>query len=285
MTPAAAARARKPAARVSPAGLGCRHLTLRRLRRCLKSCQHEDVRGSSGCGPRTSERCPGGPGCLRYQPAGASPGTPQTATRQSAGGPRGARQLGTGRPGRLCSVSAIRPQDLLEGEPSKGCHPSLSSGRFFSPRACTCPRRHRDATPCPGLRPADRATADACPPLGLRAPFGAQQASWDRTPRSWCQSSCHRSPPVPSAQARSARAGPPAVRTAESGGKSPSQQRPGAGPRAGHSGRPHRVLSMLLPDGRSIRDEQKCLMREYCREPGQASWRRPHPSWSQPHLT
>lgn len=114
-----------------------------------ESCQHEDVRGSSGRGPRTSERCPGGPGCLRYQPAGASPGTPQTATRQSAGGPRGARQLGTGRPGRLCSVSAIRPQDLLEGEPSKRCHPSPRSGRFFPPRACTCPRRHRDERPAP----------------------------------------------------------------------------------------------------------------------------------------
>lgn len=90
-------------------------------------------------------------------------------------------------------------QDLLEGEPGEGRHPSLRSASFFPPHAHTCPHRHRDAMPCPGRRPADGAAADACPPLGLRVPFGAQQASRDQAPRSWCQSSCSRSPPGPSA--------------------------------------------------------------------------------------
>ena len=164
-----------------------------------ESCQRQDVRGSSGCSPYTSKRRPGGPGCLWYRPAGSSPETPQTASRQSAGGPRGGRQLATGRPGRLCSVSTVRPQDLLEGEPCEGRHPSLRSARFFPPHARTCPRRQRDAMPYPGRRPADGAAADACPPLGLRVPFGAQQASRDQAPRSRCQSSCSRSPPGPSA--------------------------------------------------------------------------------------
>lgn len=84
--------------------------------------------------------------------------------------------------------------------------------------------------------------------------------------------------PVP--QARTARARPPPVRTAESGGKGASQQRPRGRPTC----RALRQASQNPLDS-PTRDEQKCLMTENCREPGQASWRRPHLSWSQPHLT
>lgn len=58
-----------------------------------------------------------------------------------------------------------------------------------------------------------------------------------------------------------------------------------SGPGAGRSGRPHRILSMPHQMDTHTRNEQKCLMREYCGEPGRASWRRPQPSWSQPHVT
>ena len=194
-----------------------------------------------------------------YWPAGCPARNTPDAHQAECRGPRGGRQQDTGRPG--LGVSAVRPQGLLEAEPGKGRHPSLSSGRSLPHVHAPVHAAIETPTPCPGRGPAGRAAADTSllwasgSPVAPRRPHGAP--------------------------GRTARTGPPAVRTAESGGRA----RHSSGPGAGRSGRPHRVLSMPHQMDTHTRNEQKCLMREYCREPGQASWRRPRPSWSQPHVT
>lgn len=78
-----------------------------------------------------------------------------------------------------CGVSAVRPQGLLEGEPGKGRHPSLSSGRSFPHVHAPVHAGIETPPPCPGRGPAGRAAADTSllwasgSPAAPRRPHGA----------------------------------------------------------------------------------------------------------------
>lgn len=146
--------------------------------------------------------------------------------------------------------------------------------KVLPPRACTCPRRHRDATPAPPQ--VGRQSRRLTPALlwALRAPW-CPAGLMGPDPQELVSKLLPQEPAGPSAQARSARAGPPAVRTAESGGKSPSQQRPGRPTcrtlrQASESSRCSYQMD-AHSRGAEMLDERVLVV-----EPGQAFLRRPH---------